>query len=156
MSKWLKYEANVGSHVCQYMHSNATVGGLSVGPAAKLGDWQTNASLEYQNSIWGGKVADQNCGSQGQGLSCQDFTHNYIETDTDYYVHCPTQYTPQITATSTITAWAGIGGTASYYELQQAGTSVEYIAIESACLARYTTHRHGSTCCALRDAREGW
>ena len=127
LSKWLKYEAHVGHHVCVTQSSNAVVGwggvSSSVSSAGKLGPL---ASVQYTNDIWGGKVADQNCGSQGQGISCQDFTHNYIETDTDYYVHCPS-YTPQITHTASVAAWAGLGGTAGYYELQQDGTQVSYV-----------------------------
>ena len=117
LGKWLTHEAHVGHHVCTTQSSNAIIGWS--------GAHHTSASLQYINSIWGGKVADQNCGSQGQGIDCQDFTHNYIETDTDYYVSCPS-YTPQVTNTAVTSAWAGLGGTNPAYELQQVGTDVTY------------------------------
>lgn len=124
LSKWLKYEAHVCHHVCVTQSSNAVHGWN--GAHSWVGTPGMSASLQYTNDMWGGKVADQNCGSQGQGIACQDFTHSYIETDIDYYVSCPS-YTPQVTNSASASAWAGLGGTAGYYELQQVGTQVSYV-----------------------------
>jgi len=87
---------------------------------------QPLASQEYTNPIWTGKVADQNCGSQpGNQISCNDYTHDYSEIDTDYYVNCPV-YTPQLTGAGlsyfgSASEWVGLGGLTGAYELQQAG-----------------------------------
>jgi hypothetical protein len=62
------------------------------GVATHDGPFTFSASQEYRNDIWTGKVADQSCGSTTGPISCIDYTHDYSEIDSDYYINCPTLY----------------------------------------------------------------
>ncbi len=130
LSKWLRMAtaAAKATHACQYREDNAST---APEPAGQLihsasGGRGSFSAYGYKNPLWAGNVADQNCASNpSNGPACQDGTHNYLETDADYYVECP-EYTSQIYSTASDAAWVGLGGIDHNHELNQVGTAVSY------------------------------
>lgn len=122
LSKWLAMESHVKHHVCSSYLTNDAPTKLLTNSGSGKGPF---VSRELPSSIWAGKVDDQNCVSTTGNLSCDDGSHWYTETDTDYYINCPS-VTSQIAANATMGEWAGLGGVGYYSELQQGGIAVDY------------------------------
>ncbi|HLY29907.1 MAG TPA: hypothetical protein VKQ36_02655 [Ktedonobacterales bacterium] len=116
ITKWLALYSHVKHHVCASYHTNATPMTMP-----RLG-----VSVEIKNyGGWAGKVADYNCVAT-QGISCNDGSHAYIETDSDYYASCES-YTSQVKSFSNVGIWSGLGGVGNGSVLEQDGVSLQYV-----------------------------
>ena len=122
LNKWLAMESHVKHHVCSSYSTNA----IMTPSLSGSGKSEPFVSRELPQSIWGGKVDDQNCVSATGNLSCDDGSHWYTETDTDYFANCASRFTSQITGPTQTAEWAGLGGVGNYSELQQAGIAIDY------------------------------
>ncbi len=126
LSKWLALNDHLARHICQHYFVNV-VGQTFPRSSSGTGGKGPFASHGYTNDIWTGKVADQNCASNSPyNIACNDGSHTYTETDTDYYTGCPTGLTPELATIGSAAAWAGIGGASSSLELEQTGADVVY------------------------------
>ncbi len=128
LSKWLWVSRQIKHHACGSYPSNASMPDPFYGSGSGRGPL---TSFEIQEPAWAGKIADFNCvmaNPSSPNLGCNDFSHDYVETDSDFWVSCggtTSALQPNGTNPSaTYGEWAGLGGLAS--NLQQAGVSMDY------------------------------